>query len=70
MKTDKFMYLPTMTEDEFVKEIRARINKNSRSKNAYKEDTTKIEEDADTNSEAAVNEYVSNFLKDYRDATI
>ena len=58
------------TEDEFVKEIRARINKNSRSKNAYKEDTTKIEEDADTNSEAAVNEYVSNFLKDYRDATI
>ena len=55
------------TEDAYVKEIRARINKNSRTNNAYKETDT-VEEKADNNE--SVTEYVSKTLKEYRDATI
>lgn len=58
------------TEDAFVKEIRSRINKNSRSKNAYKDDNNVTEETPEDNSEKTVNEYVSNILKTYRNASI
>lgn len=49
------------TEDEFVKEIRARINKNSKSKNAYADTDVKDE---------SVTEYVARIIDEFGDASI
>lgn len=49
------------TEDEFVKEIRARINKNSKSKNAYTD--TDVEDET-------VTEYVDRIIDEFSDASI
>ena len=48
-------------EDEFVKEIRARINKNSKSKNAYADTDVKDE---------SVTEYVARIIDEFGDASI
>ena len=55
------------TEDQFVKNIRGRINKNSRTKNAYADNTNKAPETEDVKE---VQEFVANELTKYEDATI
>ena len=56
------------SEDKFVKDVRAKINKNSRSVNIYKTDNTKKASDAKDSK--AVTEYVSDCLKEYGDMSI
>lgn len=56
------------SEDKFVKDVRAKINKNSRSVNIYKSDNTKKASDAKDSK--AVTEYVSDCLKEYGDMSI
>ena len=56
------------SEDKFVKDARAKINKNSRNANVYKSDNTKKASDAKDTK--AVTEYVSDCLKEYGDMSI
>ena len=56
------------SEDKFVKDVRAKVNKNSRSVNIYKTDNTKKASDAKDSK--AVTEYVSDCLKEYGDMSI
>lgn len=64
VKKDKYP-----TEDGFVKEIRARINKNSRAANVYKTDN-KASEGNEAPTSEAVQEYVGIELKEYGDMSI
>lgn len=56
------------TEDGFVKQIRGRINQNSRQTNVYKDDTSKQNEEAETSEEIV--EYVNDCLKEFGDMSI
>ena len=56
------------SEDKFVKDVRAKVNKNSRNANVYKSDNTKKASDAKDSK--AVTEYVSDCLKEYGDMSI
>jgi len=57
-------------EDSFVKEIRSRINQNSRNANTYKEDETEPVEGNEIDTPEEVIEYVSRSLKNFGDMSL
>lgn len=69
MLPDKVKKSKYPTEDGFVKLIRARINKNSRSANVYKPDT-KVKSGNDVQTSEEIQEYVADSLKEFGDMSI
>ena len=69
MLPDKVKKSKYPTEDGFVKLIRARINKNSRSANVYKPDT-KVKSGNDVQTSEEIQEYVTDSLKEFGDMSI
>lgn len=69
MLPDKVKKSKYPTEDGFVKLVRARINKNSRSANVYKPDT-KVKSGNDVQTSEEIQEYVADSLKEFGDMSI
>lgn len=69
MLPDKVKKSKYPTEDGFVKLVRARINKNSRSANVYKPDT-KVKSGNDVQTSEEIQEYVTDSLKEFGDMSI
>lgn len=69
MLPDKVKKSKYPTEDGFVKLVRARINKNSRSANVYKPDA-KVKSGNDVQTSEEIQEYVTDSLKEFGDMSI
>ena len=69
MLPDKVKKSKYPTEDGFVKLVRARINKNSRSANVYKPDA-KVKSGNDVQTSEEIQEYVADSLKEFGDMSI